>query len=368
MGRLALKNVTERKGLLYFRRKVAGRDTYLRLPALDHPDFAAEYARLSAPEPAPAPGPVRGTLGWLAADYRGSAEWRTKSARTRDNQGRYLELIADVHGHRTVAGVRPVSLFKMRDAYLDTPGKANVWLSVFGSLMRHAIRLGLRDDNPADKVPILRTGEHEPWPADVLAVCLEEATPMTRLAIVTGLCSGQRIGDVVRMQYGWVRDGIMEFTQQKVRRGGITKDVAIPMHPFWLEELAHLPRRAVTLLYERTGVPFRTTAALQERLRTLMAQPAVQQVIADLAAREVIAEGATFTFHGLRKNACCYLLERGLNDSEVGEILGMSPEMVRHYGKRARALMVARGAAERMTGGKIVSLPGATARRASEKT
>ncbi len=165
------------------------------------------------------------------------------------------------------------------------------------------------------------------------------------------------------MQYGWIRDGIMEFTQQKVRRGGVTKDVAIPMHPFWIEELAKLPRRSVTLLYERTGAPFKTTAAVQERLRALMDKPAVQEVIADLVARESIVEGSTFTFHGLRKNACCYLLEQGVNDSEVGEILGMSPEMVRHYGKRARALMVARGAAGRVTGGQIVALTGDTRRR-----
>lgn len=174
---------------------------------------------------------------------------------------------------------------------------------------------------------------------------------MTRLAIVTGLCSGQRIGDCVQMQYGRVKDGIMEFTQQKIRLVGIAKDVAVPMHPFWLEELAKLPRRSITLLYERSGAPFKTTAAIQEWLRALMAQPAVREVHADLVAREMIAEDATFTFHGLRKNACCYLLERGLNDSEVGEMLGMSPEMVRHYGKRAKALMIAHGVAERMTGG-----------------
>jgi integrase len=116
-------------------------------------------------------------------------------------------------------------------------GKANNWLSVFGSLMRHAVRIGARDDNPAAGVPILKIGEHEPWPADLLRVCIETATPMTRLAIVTGLCSGQRIGECVRMQYGWIRDGIMEFTQEKVRRGGVTKDVAVPVHPFWIEEL-----------------------------------------------------------------------------------------------------------------------------------
>lgn len=225
----------------------------------------------------------------------------------------------------------------------------------------------MRDDNPAAGVPILRTGEHEPWPVDLLRVCLDEATPMTRLAIVTGLCSGQRVGDVIRMQYGWISDGIMAFTQQKVRRGGVTKDVAVPMHPFWTAELARLPRRAVTLLYERSGAPFRTTAAIQERLRALMATEPVREVLADLVARETIADGASFTFHGLRKNACCYLLEMGLNDSEVGSILGMSPEMVRHYGKRARALMIARGAAERIAGGKIVELAGASPPHAAEK-
>ncbi len=121
----------------------------------------------------------------------------------------------------------------------------------------------------------------------------------------------------------------------------------------------------MTLFYERSGQPFKTTAAVQERLRSLMAMPTVQEVHGDLVARELIGEEATFTFHGLRKYVCCYLLERGLNDSEVGKILGMSPEMVRHYGKRARALMIARGAAERANGGQIshlVPIAGCSAR------
>ncbi|WP_294353377.1 tyrosine-type recombinase/integrase [uncultured Sphingomonas sp.] len=349
-----MKNVKQIGELLYFRRKIAGKDTYIRLPAVDHSDFSFEYARLSAPDVVKA-GPKHGTLEWLTVDYRKSPEWKAKSERTRTNQIRYLDLIATEDGHRTVTGVRPVHVFKLRDRLSDTPGKANNWLSVFGSLMRHAVKIGLRDDNPAEGVPILKIGEHDPWPADMLRVCLEEATPMTRLAIVTGLCSGQRIGDCIRMQYGWVTNGIMEFTQQKKRRGGVTKDVAVPMHPFWVEELAKLPRKSVTLLYERTGAPFQSTGAIQERLRALMAKDAVQSVHADLIAREMISEGATFTFHGLRKNACCYLLENGLNDSEVGEILGMSPEMVRHYGKRAKALTIARNAFERATVGNVLN-------------
>lgn len=354
MGRLTLKNVTERKGLLYFRRKVAGKDTYIRLPAIDGPDFAAEYARLSTPD-TDRPRPAAGSMSALVQAFRASPEFRALGSTTRTNKARYLDMIMLEHGHRSVAGVRPAHVYLMRDKMADLPGKANAWLSVFRSLMSYATRLDQRATNPASGIKMLPLGEHEPWPADLLRVALEEATPMTRLAIVTGLCSGQRVSDCIRMQYGWIDSGIMELNQQKTG-----KLVAIPMHGFWLDELQQLPRRSVTLLYERSGSPFQTTGAIQARLRDLMASRAVREVHADLVARELIAADSTFSFHGLRKNACCYLLELGLSDTEAGSILGMSSEMVRHYGKRARALMIARGAAERVTGGKIIPMAGAT--------
>ena len=46
-------------------------------------------------------------------------------------------------------------------------------------------------------------------------------------------------------------------------------------------------------------------------------------------------------------------MELGLSDSDVGSILGISNEMVRHYGKRARALTIAKRAAETVTGGMV---------------
>lgn len=366
MGRLSMKNVTERHGHLYFRRKIAGKDTYVRLPALDHADFAAEYRRLSETPEHPAP-PAQGSIAALAVDYRGSPEWLAKDIKTRINQSRYIDAIVEKHGHRKAKDVKPVNVWKMRNELASKPGAAAIYLSVFKTLMKHAMRLGWRDTNPAAEVPMLAIGEHEPWPADLLSVCLAEATPMTRLAIVTGLCSGQRIGDCIRMQYGWISGGIMQFTQQKRRKGGVTKDVALPMHPFWLDELAKLPRNSVTLLYERSGAPFKTTGAIQERLRSLMDQAPVREVLADLVARETIKEGDKFSFHGLRKNACCYLLETGLNDSEVGSLLGMSPDMVRHYGKRSRALMIALGAVGRVTGGTVALMPGARPRTGEVK-
>ena len=355
MGRLDLKNVKQMAdGRLYFRRKIKGKDTYIRLPDLTDPLFQAEYDLLAKPDSAERARPAAGTLAALVADYRASSDYTSiPSIDTRSNYLRYLDIIATEDGHRSVSGVRPAHVYKLRDRYKDKPGKANNWLTVFRVLMAYAAKMDWRADNPASGVKALPIGEHEPWPAELLRVCLEVATPMTRLLIVTGLCSGQRNSDVIRMQYGWIADGIMgPFEQKKTGT-----EVAIPMHPFWIEELEKLPRSAVTLMYDRWGKPFGTTGAVQSRIRDLMDKDEVKAVIADLVAQETIAEDTSFVFHGLRKNACCYLIELGLSDTEVGRMLGMSPKMVRHYGKRARTLMIAQGAALRVKGGTILALP-----------
>lgn len=333
MGRLQVKNVHEKQGRLYYRRKINGKDHYLRLPALDDPGFAAAYQ--SALRDAAKQKPGRGTLAALVAAYRASSEFKDRSPTTIANDSRYLDMIAAKHGHRSATGVTPQRVRLMRDEYQATPGIAHNWLRVFKALMQFGAENGWRNDNPARGVKAPKLGEHDPWPADVLHKALDAATPMTRLAIVLGLCTGARIGDAIKIQHGWHDGQLLQFTATKNRA-----DVAVPMHPMLLAEIARLPRRAVTILYERSGRPFQTTGALQARLRDLMA---------------VIGEQG-YSFHGLRKNACCYLAELGLNDSEIGAIVGMTPQTVRHYTKQRRALMIARGVAERVTRGDVLPL------------
>jgi hypothetical protein len=337
VGRLDLKGVCQKAGRTYLRRKIGGRDTYLRLPDPTEPNFAAAYAE--ARQDRQRERPSRGTIAALVADYRASSEFRSiPSPRTRENYSRYLDMLAIEHGHRSVRGVRPYHVRKMRDAMQDTPGKANNWLNVLKTLLAYAALNDWRPDNPAAPVRALPIGEWEPWPADVLARTLEAASPMMRLILITGLCSGARVGDAIRMQHHWHDGAIMEFTASK--NGA---DVAVPMHPLWLAEIAAVPRRAVTLLYDRQGRPFRSPRAIEERIRDLL---------------DRIGETRQFVFHGLRKNACCYLAELGLNDSEIGAIVGMTTPTVRHYTKRSRALMVAQIVAERVTRGDVLPLKG----------
>lgn len=345
MGGLKMKGVCQKDGRTYFRRKVAGRDVYTRLPLLDDPGFAAAYAKANGNTERSRPG--AGTLAALVADFRGSSAFRSiPSPKTRANYSRYLDLISIDDGHRTVRGIRPSFVAKMRDRHQDKPGKANNWLTVFKLLMDYAAVNDWRGDNPADPVKALPIGEHEPWPADVLELALAAADPMDRLTIISGLCSGARIGDAIRLQHGWHDWRIMEFVTSK--NGA---HVAIPMHPLWTAEIRAVERKAVTLLYDATGKPYASTGTVQARVRRLMEA---------IGSPTYISNGRTrgYSFHGLRKNAACYLKELGLNDTEVGSICGMTPETVRHYTKRARALMVARGAAERIVKGDVVMLKG----------
>lgn len=331
-----MKGLHERKdGRLYYRRKVAGKDQYIRLPAKTHPDFFLAYE--DAAREVRRSVPAKGTIAALVADYRASSDFTSiKSDRTKTNYRRYLDQISKEHGHRTVKGVRPYLVRKMRDAMQDKPGKANNWLNVFKTLMAYAALNDWRSDNPASPVKMLAIGEWEPWPADVLNKALEAASPSMRLILITGLCSGARVGDCIRMQHGWHDGHIMEFTAAKNNA-----DVAVPMHPLWLAEIAKVERRAVTILYDRQGKPFKSPRAIEERVRDLLAK---------------IGETRQFVFHGLRKNAACYLAETGLNDSEIGAIVGMSPQTVRHYTKRRRAYMVAKSVADRITKGDVLPL------------
>lgn len=370
MGRVNIEGVCQKKGLTYRRFRFYDaegkrKDRYVRLPDPSESRFAEELARINREaEEADAKAeqrwtPQPGTFGALAHLFRAALAqgWTRKKRRkgakalSDNTMANYLRYIAMFEAEEfkfrmktgeerpvrdmSVAGIRPTHVYQLRDGMADKPGKANNWLNVFKLMMVFACERDWRGDNPADDISPLPIGEHEPWPREVLAEALEKASPMLRLAIVTGLCTGQRVSDVIRIRHNWLSGGIMELSQVKT-----DVDVAVPVHPWWKEEIAKVEKKAVTLLYDRSGRPFSSEDRIQERIRRLMH---------DLG--HVDDENQLlYTFHGLRKNACCYLLETGLSDTDVGAILGMTPETVRHYGKRARAYMIAIGASAKMTG------------------
>lgn len=328
------------------------RDHYIRLPHPFDPTFAEALERINAPAASQIERAKPGTMAALAKEFRAALTkgWTRKTRKkgakplaetTLTNYRRYVAIFEEKpYAGRLVRDMEPRHVYTFRDSMADQPGKANNALAVLKLMLHFGAERGWVKGNAAVDVPYLPIGEHEPWPREVLMQAIAEASPMLRLAIITGLCTGQRVSDVILIQHGWLRTGIMEMSQLKT-----DVDVAVPVHPMWREEIAKVERKAVTLLYDRSGKPFSGTDRIQERVRRLMRD--LGHVDAD---NQVL-----YTFHGLRKNACCYLLETGMSDTDVGAILGMTPETVRHYGKRARAYMIAVGAAEKMTSHNILS-------------
>lgn len=327
-----------------FKEKRSGKwtDIYVRLPHINDPGFSEALARANAKAPE-RPKPASGCIAALIAEKRIVLASSSMADATRTAWRYYLKLIEAEHGPKPVALLRKAHVFRIRDGMAATPGKANNYIAKLRGLLEFAVERDWIGVNPAAGVPNLETGEHQPWPAHVLEASLAAASPMLRLAIISGLCSGQRVSDVIRMQHGWVRKeggaAMMDVTSLK------TKTLAyIPMHPVWAAAIRQMPRKAVTILYDRAGKPFSDTDRIQDRLRRLMH---------DLGY--VDAQGQLlYTFHGLGKNACCYLAEMGLSDSEGAIIVGKTPETFRHYAKNARGLMIAKGAAERVTTGPIL--------------
>ena len=367
MGQVNIPGCQRKNGILYRRfryRDAEGKrkDLYVPLPEPTDPTFAAALAKVNAEHASPEAtreGPKPGTFGALALEFRAAINtgWtkkkRKKGAKatadsTVANYNRYVGMIEDgtivFENKKTrtrtklcdldVAGIRASHIYQLRDEMADMPGKANNFLNVMKLMLTLAAQRDWIAQSPADKISPLPLGEREPWPAEVLEHVLKEATPMLRLAIVTGLCSGQRISDCIKIQHGWLKNGILELSQIKT-----DVDIAIAVHPWWRAEIDALPKKAITVLYDRTGTPFGTEGAIQARLREIMHRLGYVDDDGKLL----------YTFHGLRKNAACYLVEVVQGDDAVGRMLGMTADTVRHYTKRTSAYRIAVDVADKVT-------------------
>jgi integrase len=122
-------------------------------------------------------------------------------------------------------------------------------------LMKHAVEIGLRSDDPMRDVPAIRVksdGFHS-WTDDEIAQF--EAKHLIgskpRLALALLLHGGQRRSDVVRMGRQHVRDGVLQVRQ--VKTGA---ELMIPVHPELSAILEQVQTTNLTFLISESGKPF----------------------------------------------------------------------------------------------------------------
>ncbi|RPF70480.1 tyrosine-type recombinase/integrase [Aurantiacibacter spongiae] len=281
-----------------------GKVIYAPLPRPSSPEFFVAYGRMKAKREKRAGY----SLAAACQAYEESTDFVGKADSTKKLYRYALRTIEDALGRFPINDLRRDDIQRVLDHGLPSASAHNIFLAVLGLVYRHARRQGKTELNPVRDFDKIKGGSHEPWPAPVLEAALVSEHDRTRLAAHLLYFTGQRIGDVCKMQWSDVRGDEIFVTQQKTG-----KKLWIPMLAELRAELDRTPKRGMTILTREGG------------------HPMTDQVIRKELKAHGAAMGVEVVPHGLRKNAVISLLEAGCSVAETAAITGQTYRIVEQY-------------------------------------
>lgn len=246
------------------------------------------------------------TVGDLARDYRLSSKFADRADATRKSYGLHLDKVAAIWGAFPVDSLQPVHVRRALESEGWGPATRNMVLAVVGVIYKWGRQNEKAAIDPTSDIERYQTGEHDPWPEDVLEAALQADDDTVRLAVHLLYFTGQRIGDVCAMRWGDIREGRITVKPAKTIR--FRKTLDFPLAAELKAELDRTPRTDLVIL---AGI---TPATLRYKLQAFTRSLGVDTVP-----------------HGLRKNAVNALLEAGCMVAEVQAITGQTMEVVEHY-------------------------------------
>lgn len=296
------------------------------------PEFMEAYqAAMTGNIPAKNARHKAGTLAALATDFFGSIDFANLKPTSQATYRVVLGPIISKDGHRIV---REMPIDKAEKIIMEigarAPGMANLTRAVLHKLMKHAIKLRLRTDNPFDEVAKYKLGTHHTW-TDEQIETFEKRWPLgtrERLAFALLLYTGQRVGDVARMRRADIRDGAIYLVQAKT-----AAQLCIPIHPALARALKAGPNNGLHLVGDRNGAPIKRAT--------------LSGVIAKAAAMAGLPK--ICVAHGLRKAALRLLAEHGSTTKQIQAVSGhRSLTEVERYTRKADQGHLARAAIGRL--------------------
>lgn len=248
---------------------------------------------------------VTGSFSALIASYYKTADFISLSDSTKATYRGIIERFRTDHGHRIVKEMEALHVRKLVEKKAGTPAAANNMLRMIHLLMRHAVELGWRRDDPTQGVRKVKnkTAGFLTWEEEHISAFIAHHKPGTRahLALMLLLYTGQRRSDVVRMGRQHVRNGVLSITQQKTGQ-----DVHIPLHPDLKTGLDSLPLDNLSFLVTAQGRPF--------------TPPGFTNWFRDMVREAGLPDG--LSPHGLRKATCRRLAEAGCTPHQIMAISG----------------------------------------------
>lgn len=209
-----------------------------------------------------------GTLGWLAACYFASPEFRRLDPKSQSTRRLIVEeCLREPRKPRSPDAMRdcPVTALSaahvkmLRDRKADKPGAANNRRKYLSSMFGWAVERGLMRMNPAREVRKVHyaTGGFHTWTVEEVRQ-FEARHPIgtkARLALALLLFLGVRRGDVVTLGRQHVKDGWLRMVPRKTRhtRREISEK---PVLPVLADIIARSPTGALTYLQTEYGKAF----------------------------------------------------------------------------------------------------------------
>jgi hypothetical protein len=287
------------------------------------------------------------TFTALVADFKGHEQYKSLSASTRRGYDHYAEAVQAAWADDLPADLTTVAAQKAIDALGETPAAANQFRAYLSRLMAFGIPRGYCTANPIKHTEKMPAGDPWPsWPDWAFALFFRHAPIHIAFPAVSALFTGQRQSDVLAMPRP--KRGDMTIPVRAQKTGTI---VWIPIHSEYRKwiEAEEERRRILADARERAGlVPRSEVIQLHVGARGNGLTPdgyradwrRLMHLTIDKAKPFAEFQKAKIVFHGLRKNAVVMLLEAGCTETQVGAIVNMSEQMVRHYGRdvRIRAL------------------------------
>lgn len=313
-------------GLLYFERRGWASARIYAKPGT--PEFATEYAAILRNGQTVPKGKA---FKDLVASYRDSVAYARLAPRTVKDYEKVLTWVEAKLGPLPVAGMKAKDVYRARDVNADQLRFANYIVQVLRILFRHARQIGMREDNPAEKVPLLKSDrpERQPWPAKLIDAFRAEAKGDDLVLFELLLGTGQRIGDTLKMRWSDIEDGGIWLRQNKTK-----KRLFVPFTARLQAVLDAAPRRGLTIIaHGKMGKPW--------------AYKTAQQHI--LAIRDKIG-ARDYDQHSLRYTTADELAALGLDDEHIAAITGHDTlAMIRKYAGARRQITRAKEAQDRRT-------------------
>jgi integrase len=301
---------------------------YLRRPGLPgvplpglpwSPEFMTRYTEaMEQTKPTPRIGNVKPrSLRALAISYTSdSAAFATLKPVTQrvyrhliDRFCREVDRDGQRYGDKSAITMTMRHVEKLMELRKDKPDSANGLRRVLREMMKHAVRMEWRKDDPTQGVakikPKKRGGYHR-W-SDAEVAQFEARHPIgtkARLAMTLGLYTGQARGDVIAMGPQHINNEVLDWVRKKTEH--LTGfELAIPVHPELRRIIDATPSGHLTFLVAEFGKPF-TAERFGHWFRDRCNEAALPHC----------------SFHGLRKAAASRLADAGCDALEIAAILG----------------------------------------------